>query len=126
MYRSLILAMLGFSLGGCAVYDYGGYSEPPRYVGSYGVQRYEVYPAPVYHYGYGGRPYGAVRYYSPPPPPRYYLPPPPPRAPGWAPGYWGGGRYRPLPPAYGPGRPGLPPGYHGPARPPVHGMPMHR
>ena len=87
--KSMLVALLGFSLTGCAVYGdsrYGNrYYERQYHPGTY-VERTEVYGAPrVYVYEdrrydrryppsghYSAPPRG---YYAPPPPPRYYHPP---------------------------------------------------
>lgn len=53
--RSILIAVLGLTLNGCAVYDYDDERYDSRYYGNggYNVQRYEVYPSyPVYQQGY--------------------------------------------------------------------------
>lgn len=86
-YKSMLIALLGLSLTGCAVYgdsydhDYRGYDR--HYSSGYHnhrqVQRYPVYVAPRY-YGYDDRRHDRHRYddrrhdqrrYAPAPPPRY-------------------------------------------------------
>lgn len=68
--RSILIAVLGLTLSGCAVYDYDYDDYDARYYGrgGYSVQRYEVYPSyPVYPRGYR---YDYPRYDSYPQ--RYY------------------------------------------------------
>lgn len=52
--RSILIAVLGLTLNGCAVYDYNDARyESRHYGGGHSVQRYEVYPVyPVYPQGY--------------------------------------------------------------------------
>ncbi|HSC82697.1 MAG TPA: hypothetical protein VLC30_03675 [Pseudomonas sp.] len=52
--RSILIAVLGLTLNGCAVYDYEDDYDSRYYGGNgYSVQRYEAYPAyPVYPQGY--------------------------------------------------------------------------
>lgn len=84
-YKSMLLALLVLSLGGCAVYGGGsgyghrGYDRGHSHT-YYQVQRYPVYVVPqpqryrAYHHD--GRRYGdhrhAPRYYVPAPQPRHY------------------------------------------------------
>ncbi|SDJ03358.1 hypothetical protein SAMN05216588_1355 [Pseudomonas flavescens] len=80
--KSMLVALLGFALTGCAVYGdsgYGGYRDYDRqyYPGAH-VQRYETYGAPrvyVYEDRRYERRYSPPRYYAPPPPPRYFSQP---------------------------------------------------
>lgn len=81
-YRSMLVALLGAFLGGCAVYgggyDHGyGYRGHDRYYSSshYQVQRYPVYVAPRY-YGYDDRRYDRRRYDGHRHDQRRYLPAP--------------------------------------------------
>lgn len=85
--KSMLVALLGFSLTGCAVYDdsrYGNrYYERQYYPGTY-VERTEVYGAPRF-YVYEDR---RLDSHYPPPghhsrPPRHYNPP------GYDPRYYG-------------------------------------
>lgn len=52
--RSILIAVLGLTLNGCAVYDYDDERYDSRYYGGgYSVQRYEAYPVyPGYSRGY--------------------------------------------------------------------------
>ncbi|UCJ16449.1 hypothetical protein K5Q02_22140 [Pseudomonas sp. MM211] len=82
--KSMLVALLGFSLTGCAVYGDSGYGGGYRdydrqyYPGAH-VQRSQVYGAPrVYVYedrrydSRYDRRYSPPRHYAPPPPPRYF------------------------------------------------------
>lgn len=83
--KYLLVAFLGLSMSGCAVYGDGydhGYRSYDRgyYSGHNHVQRYPVYVAPRY-YSYDDRRYSNSHYngrhydqrrYVPAPPPRYY------------------------------------------------------
>jgi len=89
---SMLVALLGFSLTGCAVYGDSGYSGGYRdydrqyYPGAY-EQRSQVYGAPrvyVYEDRRYDRRYAPPRHYSQP---RHYAPPPPPRYYNQAGGY---------------------------------------
>lgn len=78
--KSMLVALLGFSLTGCAVYGDSGYGGGYRdydrqyYPGAH-VQRSQVYGAPrvyVYEDRRYDRRYSPPRHYAPPPPPRYF------------------------------------------------------
>lgn len=83
-YRSMLIALLGLSLTGCAVYGDGyGYGYGHHYYSTdyYHVDRYPVYVAPrvYYHGGYrydGPRYYDGKRYYDGRHDQRRYLPAP--------------------------------------------------
>nr|WP_288356761.1 hypothetical protein [uncultured Pseudomonas sp.] len=104
--KSMLIALLGFSLAGCAVYGdsrYGNrYYERQYYPGTY-VERTEVYGAPRV-YVYEDRRYPPPVYYvpAPLPPPRYYS------TPAYDPRYYG--RHDRNRPDY---RPAPPPGWEG-------------
>ena len=78
--KSMLVALLGFLLTGCAVYGDSGYGGGYRdydrqyYPGAH-VQRSQVYGAPrvyVYEDRRYDRRYSQPRHYAPPPPPRYF------------------------------------------------------
>lgn len=84
-YKTVLAALLGLSLGGCAVYGGGyghdyGYRGHDRYYSSshYQAQRYPVYVAPRY-YGYDDRRYDRRHYDERRHDQRRYLPAPPAR-----------------------------------------------
>ncbi|TBU71835.1 hypothetical protein DNK06_23335 [Pseudomonas daroniae] len=78
--KSMLVALLGFLLTGCAVYGDSGYGGGYRdydrqyYPGAH-VQRSQVYGTPrvyVYEDRRYDRRYAPPRHYAPPPPPRYF------------------------------------------------------
>lgn len=73
--RSILIAVLGLTLNGCAVYDYDDDRYDSRYYGDrgYSVQRYETYPVyPAYPVQQRYYRYDAPRHYGYREPPRYH------------------------------------------------------